>query len=141
MLLADVNVFVNAHRGDTTHHRLCDGWLASHLGGPETVGLNEMVLCSFVRIVTNPRIFVDPTPADVALDFCAAVLSAPGAQVVSPGPRHWRAFDALCRTLRLHGNAVPDAYLAALALEHGATLVTLDAAFRRFPGVRVAAPG
>ena len=141
MLLADVNVFIHAHRADGAHHQTCDRWLTAHLAGDEPVGLSELVLSAFVRIVTNHRIFVNATPTDIALDFCAAVLAAPASTVLRPGPRHWRIFDALCRLVHARGNVVPDAYLAALAAEHGATLVTLDAGFRRFPGLKVQVPG
>lgn len=141
MLLADVNIFIHAHREDSPHHALCDRWLRSHLGGGEPLGLSELVLSSFVRIVTNHRIFVNATPTETALDFCAAMLAAPASAVVRPGPRHWAIFDALCRRVHARANVVPDAYLAAQALEQGARLVTLDAGFHRFPGLRIELPG
>lgn len=140
MLLADVNVFIYAHRADSARHMEFARWLDAHLDGAEPFGVSELVLSSVVRIVTNHRVYVDPTPTDVALDFCAAVIAAPASVVVRPGPRHWGIFDSLCRQTHVRANVVPDAYLAALVLEHGARLVTLDAAFRRFAGLRVEAP-
>lgn len=140
MLIADVNIFVYAHRADTVRHAELSSWLDGHLNGGEPFGVSELVLSSLVRIVTNHRVFVDPTPIDIALDFCATVLAAPASLAVRPGPRHWVIFDSLCRRPNVRANTVPDAYLAALALEQGATLATLDAGFRRFDGLRVETP-
>ena len=141
MLLADVNVFIYAHRADSARHAEFVSWLNARLDGDEPFGVSELVLSSVVRIVTNHRIFLDPTPTGIALDFCASVLAARAAVVVRPGARHWGIFDSLCRRTSVRANVVPDAYLAALAIEHGATLVTSDAAFRRFAGLRVEEPG
>lgn len=141
MLLIDVNVFINAHRTDSSHHEPCARWLSVRLAGDEPIGVSELVLSSVVRIVTNHRIFTNPTSTETALDFCAAMLAAPASTVVNPGPRHWAVFDSLCRRVHARANVVPDAYLAALALEHGATFITLDSAFRHFPGLKVAPPG
>lgn len=136
MLLADVNVFVYAHRPESPRSAEHRSWLESVLVGPEPFGVSEQVLSSFVRVVTNRRVYVEPTPTAVALDFCAAVLAAPAVVPVRPGPRHWSIFEQLCRTVDARGNLVPDAYLAALAVEHGATWVTSDRGFARFPGLR-----
>lgn len=141
VLLADVNVFIYAHRAESARHAEFAGWLHARLDGDEPFGVSELVLSAVVRIITNHRIFLDPTPTGVALDFCAGVLASPAAVVVRPGARHWGIFDSLCRQTSVRANVVPDAYLAALAIEHGATLATTDAAFRRFAGLRVEAPG
>lgn len=136
MLLADVNVYIYAHRPESPRAAEHRAWLSEALSGPEPFAVSESVLTSFVRIVTHHRIYRDPTPPSAALDFCTAVLSAPSALSVRPGPRHWAIFDRLCRELGARGNDVPDAALAALAVEQGATLVTTDAGFGRFPALR-----
>lgn len=136
MLLADVNVFVYAHRPESDRSEDYRRWLEDALSGPEPFGVSESVLASFLRIVTHRRIYREPTPPGVALDFCHTVLGAANAVPVRPGPRHWRIFSDLCRTLAARRNLVPDAALAALAIEHGATWVTTDAGFARFPGLR-----
>jgi toxin-antitoxin system PIN domain toxin len=141
MLFPDVNVLVHAFRdADTAEGPVLRTWLERSLGGDESVGISEQVLASVVRIVTHPRIFVEPAPAAAALEFCEAVSAAPAAQVVRPGPRHWAHFRRLVAGQRLRGNDVADAYLASLALEHGATFVTLDRGFRRFDGLRLLDP-
>ena len=136
MLLADVNVFIHAHRPDTESSKEYAAWLTRALTGPEPFGVSSLVLSGFLRVVTNHRVFADPTPPDVALAFCEDVRSAPAAVMTLPGPRHWQIFRQLCEATGARGNVVPDAYLAALAIEHGATWISTDTGFARFPGLR-----
>ena len=136
MLLADVNVFIYAHRPESPRSDEHRDWLERTLTGPEPFGVSELVLAAFTRIVTHHRVYRDPTPPGIAVDFCAAVLTAPSAVAVRPGQRHWGIFSALCSDVGARGNIVPDAYLAALAIETGATWVTADTGFARFPGLR-----
>lgn len=140
MLLADVNPLIYAHRPKSPRSLEHREWLEAALRGPEPFGVSELVCSSFLRIVTNHHVFIDPTPPDQALEFCAAVMTAPSTVPVRPGPRHWGLFTRLCRDVQARGNVVPDAYLAALAIEHGATWVTTDRGFARFPGLRWRAP-
>lgn len=136
MLLADVNVFVYAHRRESPRFDEHRDWLKSALVDSEPFGVSEAVLASFVRIVTNHRIFHEPTPPQTALEFCAAMLPAPFAVPVRAGPLHWGIFAELCRATGARSNVVPDAFLAALAIESGATWITPDRGFARFPGLR-----
>lgn len=140
MLLADVNVFLYAHRTESPRAQEHRDWLSAALTGDEPFGVSESVLASFLRIATHHRIYREPTPPDVALRFCDTVLSAPSTVAVRPGPRHWGLFSRLCATVGARGNVVPDAFLAALAVEHGATWVTTDHGFARFPGLRWRTP-
>ncbi|GAA4700218.1 type II toxin-antitoxin system VapC family toxin [Nocardioides nanhaiensis] len=140
MLLADVNVFLYAHRPESPRAHEHRSWLATALSGPEPFGVSEQVLSSFVRIATHHRIYREPSPTAIALKFCRAVLDAPASAVVRPGPRHFSLFSQLCDEAGARGNLVPDAYLAALAMEHGATWVTSDRGFARFPGLRWRTP-
>ena len=140
MLLADVNLFIYAHRPESPHHEEHRSWLTEALTGPEPFGVSELVLSAFARIVTNHRIYLEPTSPDGALAFCTAVLEAPAVVRMRPGPRHWDIFSGLCSNVGARGNTVPDAYLAALAIEHGATWITGDRGFARFPGLRWRTP-
>lgn len=140
VLLPDVNVLINAHRSDAPDHEVVRAWLTSALNGRESVGLSSLVLSAFVRIVTNFRFASPPDPPVLALDFCAEVLAAPAAELISHRTRAWSIFDDLVRTTRATANAVPDAYLAALAIENDATFVTMDRGFARFPGLRLLDP-
>jgi len=87
-------------------------------------------------VVTHPRVFDPPDLVAAALAFADAVRSQPGAIPVTPGDRHWAIFADLCRATEARGNLVPDAYLAALAIESGAEFITADRDFSRFPGLR-----
>jgi toxin-antitoxin system PIN domain toxin len=140
VLLADVNVFIYAHRPESPRHLDYRRWLEEALAGRERFGVSESVLASFVRIVTHHRVYTEPTPPPVALDFCEAILSAPAAVVVRPGVDHWSLFRSLVLESGARGNTVPDAALAALALEHSATWITTDRGFARFSGLRSVAP-
>ena len=140
MLIADVNIYVYAFRRESPRHEEYREWLAEALAGAELIGISELVLSGFLRIVTNHRIFVEPSTPEAALNFCDAVLQAPSATRVRPSERHWTVFSDLCRTARARANVIPDAYHAALAIEHGATWVTTDRGFARFPGLRWTEP-
>ena len=140
MLLADVNIYVYARRRESRDHESYRAWLEQQLSGAQPFGISELVLSSFIRIVTNHRIYREPTPTEAALEFCGVVLQSPAAVTLRPGARHWDIFSALCRDSGARANVVPDAYLAALAIEHGATWVTLDRGFRRFTGLRTESP-
>ena len=136
MILCDVNVFVHAHKEGTDRHADYQRWLTDALEGDEPFGVSEYVLSSVVRIVTNRRAFDPPSSLDEALEFVAVVRSHPNATCVTPGSRHWDIFTRLCRDAGAKGNLVPDAYLAALAIESGGEWVTTDRDYARFSGLR-----
>jgi toxin-antitoxin system PIN domain toxin len=140
LILPDVNVLVYAHRRDAARHDEYRVWLEEAIAGPAPYGLSDLVLSGFVRVVTHPRVFRDPTPLADALSFVRAIRDRPGRIPVEPGPRHWDLFLDLCRQARVRGNLVPDAYLAALALEAGAEWITTDGDFSRFPGLQTRHP-
>ncbi len=89
-----------------------------------------------MRVATHPRVFDPPSTTSKALDFANAVRGQRGAVMVGPGDGHWAIFERLCLTAGAKGNLVPDAYVAALAIESGAELVTTDRDFSRFAGLR-----
>jgi toxin-antitoxin system PIN domain toxin len=130
--LFDVNVLVHAHRGENAGHAFYCRWLIACLECPETFLYCEWVLGAFVRIVTHPRIYRTPTPLPDALAFADEVRGRPNGVSIMPGARHWEIFTGLCRRTGVTGNLVPDAYLAALAIEAGAEWVTADEDFARF---------
>lgn len=136
MLLVDVNVCVYAIREDSVDHEAYRAWIADILTGDEPVGMSELVLSGVVRLLTNHRLFRQPSTTGQALDACRALRTAPAAVPLRPGPRHWGIFDSLCAEVGARANTVPDAYHAALAIENGATWVTTDRSFARFPGLR-----
>ena len=136
MDLPDVNVLVSAYRNDAPDHRRCRQWLDAVANGPAAFAMSDLVLSGFVRIVTHPRIFSKPSPIKDAMAFATQIRDLQHCVPVSPGPRHWMIFDHLCRDSEAKGNLVPDAFLAALAIESGSEWVTLDGDFARFRGLR-----
>ncbi len=140
MILCDVNVLVYAFRFDTERHDEYRAWLIERLSGPENVGVSDLVFSGFVRVVTHPRVFQRPSRLEDAFEFVEAVRGCPGAVHVTPGPRHWGILRDLCSRAGAKGNLVPDAYLAALAVEWGCEWITTDRDFARFPGLRWSHP-
>ncbi|MBO0839737.1 MAG: type II toxin-antitoxin system VapC family toxin [Sciscionella sp.] len=136
MLVPDVNVLLYAFRMDSERHEEYRDWLAAKLTGAEPFGLSELVLSGVVRIATNPRAFPRPSKPEVAMRFCEDILRARAVIPLRPGARHWAIFAELCKTVGAKGNLIPDAYHAALAIENGATWVTTDRGFARFPNLR-----
>jgi toxin-antitoxin system PIN domain toxin len=137
MLLPDVNVLIYAHREDSTpEHPAYAAWLTDLATGDEPFALSVLALAGLVRIVTNPRVFRDPSTLDDVFEFTTELTSRPNARVVAPGPRHLQIFEDLCRKSGATAKLSADAQHAAVAIEHGCTLVTTDSDFDRFPGLR-----
>lgn len=135
MRLCDVNVLIYAHREESVEHEAYAAFLCQMAEGDAAFGLSEAVLSGFVRIVTNPRVFKQPTPITMALGFCESLRARPQAVVLRPGERNWRIFHALCHNLPASGKLVADAWHAALAIEHGCQWISTDSDFARFPSL------
>lgn len=140
MNLVDANVLLYAINEDAVHHHDARRWLDESLSGAATVALSWVVLLAFVRLSTKAAIFPRPLSADQALDRVDAWLAQPTAVVVEPAADHLRIIRRLLGPLGTSGNLATDAHLAALAIEHRCTVVTYDADFTRFDGVRSATP-
>ncbi len=136
MLLPDVNILVYAHREDSPQHRAAYQWLTSLLASDQAYGMSDHVLSGFLRIVTHPKIFKQPSTTAAALAFATQIRDRENRVTVSPGPRHWSLFTKLTEESGATGNLIPDAWFAALAIEHGCEWITLDRDFARFSGLR-----
>jgi toxin-antitoxin system PIN domain toxin len=136
MVLTDINVLVYAHREDAPGHPGYREWLESLINGDAAYGFSEFVLSGFIRVVTHPRVFNPPSDLESAFAFAQAIRSQPNAVLISPGPRHWDIFKRLGEMAGVKGNLVPDAYLAALAIESGCEWITTDRDYSRFPGLK-----
>jgi hypothetical protein len=141
VILPDVNVLVYAYREDAPRHARYRTWLEELLRGHEGYGLSDLVLSGFLRVVTHPRVYSPPSPIAHALGFTEVLRVQTNCIRVVPGQRHWEIFTGLCRTAHAKGNLVPDAYLAALAIESGSEWLTTDRDYVRFPGLRWRDPG
>lgn len=129
----DVNVLVAASRSDHPHHAPAKAWLEQALvraGKGTPLCLQPMVIASFLRLVTHPKIFVQPTPMPEALRFIDALLSAPGVEH-PPLASEWPRLRTLCLDKGLVANDVPDAWLAAAAIQQGEHVVSFDSDFKR----------
>jgi len=129
-------VLVYAYREDLPRHAEYLAWLENAINSPEPYAVTDTVLAGFLRVVTHPRVFKTRSDLAHALSFVAAIRDQPNAVLVAPGLRHWELFVGLCGSAEARGNLVPDAYLAALAVETGSELITTDRDFARFPGLR-----
>lgn len=136
MLIPDVNVLVHAHRSDSAEHEVNRDWLARQATGDEPLAIPNVVMSGFIRVVTHARVFSRPSTLDDALFVTRQLRSMASFVAVALGPRHWDIFTRLCADARATGNLVPDAYLAAIAVEAGAEIVTNDSDFAKLPGVR-----
>lgn len=136
MWLPDVNVLLSASQGQAPHHAVARQRLEAAFGSGAAVGLAWVVLLGFLRLSTNGRIFPVPMPVDEALRMMDGWLSHPNAVVLHPGPRHAALLGALLIGAGTAGNLTTDAHLAAIAIEHGATVVSFDRDFARFAGLR-----
>jgi uncharacterized protein len=136
VILPDVNVLIYAFREDAERHAEFRDWLRARVQAHEAFALSELVLSGMVRVLTHPKIFDPPTPPHRAIEYGDILRAQPNCVLVQPGPRHWEIFRELVSAAGARGNLVPDAYLAALAIEHGCEWVTTDRDFARFPGLR-----
>jgi hypothetical protein len=129
----DVNVLVAASRGDHPHHAVARTWLEAALAataGGASFTLMPMVLASFLRLVTSPRIFREPTPIDDAVAFVDALMASPGVHLATLGPE-WPKLRQLCLEKQLGGNDLPDAWLAAAVAQLAEQLASFDRDFRK----------
>lgn len=140
MNLVDANVLLYAVNTDATHHRRSRDWLDAALSGADTVAFSWVVLLAFVRLATKVGLFPSPLTVDQAMDRVDAWLSAGPAVVLEPTRDHARLVRTLLAAVGSGGNLVNDAHVAALSIEHRCDVVTFDADFGRFPGVRSQLP-
>lgn len=137
MKTPDVNVLLHAVNASSPEHGTACGWLEQAYAEPAGVGFAWVALLGFVRIATRPGIFARPLALEDALGVLDDWLGHPHARIFNPGERHAPLFARLLIGAGQAGNLATDAHLAAIAIEHGATLGTFDRDFNRFAGLRV----
>jgi uncharacterized protein len=136
VILVDANILIYAHVSSFSQHDAARDWLDRQLNGTARVGLPWVSLLAFLRLVTNPRVFEHPEPIGDAWRQVCAWLACEVAWSPQPTERHADLLGELLGLPGVHGNLVPDAYLATLAMEHGLTLCSTDGDFARFRGLR-----
>jgi toxin-antitoxin system PIN domain toxin len=140
MILIDANLLVYAHDSRSPHHQAARSWLESVLSGSEPVRIPLVALLAFVRVVTNPSLFPAPLSPGAAIDIVEGWLAQPNVAIATPTERHWHLFREAASGGQARGPMLMDAHIAALAIEHGATLMSADRGFARFPGLRFRNP-
>lgn len=136
MDLLDVNILVNAFRRDAPDHKPTYDFLQKACASTQPFAIPSVVFSGFFRVATHPRVFSPPSKFSDARIFADQLRSQPNCLTIDTGPRHWEIFLQLCQTGNARGNLISDAYLAAIALELGAELVTADRGFGRWPGLK-----
>ncbi len=135
-MLLDANLLLYAIHRRSAQHELAVQWLTEQLNGERRVGIPWQSIGAFLRIVTHPRAFRAPLTPAIAWERVADWLSAPVTWIPEPGPNYAQILGELIEKHEIRGNLVPDAQLAALALEHGLEVLSADTDFARFPEVR-----
>lgn len=141
MVLVDANVLLHAVNAQAAEHEAARRWLTGVLAGGEAVAFAWTVILAFLRLSTHPAVFPAPLSAGQAGEAVEAWLSAPPAIAIEPTRRHLSLLSGLLERAGTAGNLVGDAHLAALALEHNATVVSFNRDFARFEGVASRRPG
>jgi toxin-antitoxin system PIN domain toxin len=140
MILVDVNLLVYAYNKTAPQHTAARKWFEALISGDEPFLLSWHSILGFLRIATNSRAAENPYAPEEAVEIVDQWLSHPHVKVAQPGDNHWRILRALTTEGQCRGQLVPDAHLAALAIEHGARLATHDRGFARFTGLDVLYP-
>jgi hypothetical protein len=140
LILVDANVLLYAYDLRSEHHERCRSWVEKAFSGEEPVCISWVTLLAFIRISTNPRIFEVPLSAAEAIAIVSSWLARPAVSILEAGEQCWEILRAVLVEAQISGPLVMDAFLAALALENGATLVTTDRDFSRFPKLRLSNP-
>lgn len=140
MLLLDANVLLHAVNESATQHRLTKDYVATVLSQGEAVAFAWTVVLAFLRLSTHPSVFPAPLQPGQAVEVVGSWLAAPPAIALEPTARHLAVLQGLLGQTGVGGNLVSDAHLAALALEHGAAVITFDRDFARFDGLAVRQP-
>jgi toxin-antitoxin system PIN domain toxin len=136
MIAVDTNILVYAHRPDSTYHSAAMTALRSLAEGGSPWALPWPCLHEFYGVVTNPRVYAQPTPSAIAVDQIAAWSESPSVRLLAESPLHLRTLGLLLDAAKLTGPAVHDAKIAAICLDYGVrALLTMDRDFSRFPAL------
>jgi toxin-antitoxin system PIN domain toxin len=138
--LLDVNVVLAAHRDDHPHFEPARVYLQETLVTHSPFSVIDLVAGAFLRLATNSRIFSTPTPIAQAFAYLHALRGQPAHMLLGPGPAHLELLEGICRDADVTGDLVPDAQLAAIAIEHACELVSFDRDFARFADLRWVRP-
>ena len=140
MKLLDANILLYAYDSDSARHAVCRSWLEAAFNSEEILALPWQTLLAFLRISTNSRATKKPLQSAEACKIVSSWLDQANVSVIGAGERFWELLEDQIREAHVAGPLMTDAALAALALEHGATLCSVDRDFRRFRGLKLLDP-
>jgi uncharacterized protein len=140
VILVDANVLLYAYHPRAAQHERCRAWVEAEFSSGAAVRIPWATILAFLRIGTSPRVFERPLTIAEAEAAVSSWLALPSVSPIDPGERYWDVLRDLLHAAQVTGPLVSDAALAALAIEHGATLCTTDRDFARFPGLRTLHP-
>lgn len=135
-MIVDANLLLYAVDEDSAHNAAAATWLEQTLDGDSRIGLPWQTIGAFLRIVTHPRVTENPLSTAAAWNYIEDWLAVPVVWIPPATEKTARVYARLCAQVEITGNLVPDAQLAALALEHGVEIASADTDFVRFPGLR-----
>jgi toxin-antitoxin system PIN domain toxin len=134
--VVDLNLLIYATNSDAPDHQAARDWWEGIIAGEESVGLAWVVLLGYLRLTTRSGLLPRPLSIAAATGAIDEWLQQPVTVLISPGDRHWSILKSLLDPIGAAGNLTTDAHLAALAIEHGATLCSSDRDFARFKGLK-----
>ena len=140
MILVDANILLYAYHPRAEKHEACRNWVEVTFSGPAPVYIAWITILAFLRISTNPRVFDRPLSMPEAVGVVTEWLSMPAVSILEPTEHYWAVFAQLLENAQVTGPLVTDAALAALALEHGVAVCTMDRDFTRFHGLQLHDP-
>lgn len=141
MKILDANILLYAYIPSYEQHQAAKKWLETMLSeGNEIIGLSWQIITAFIRIGTNPKVFNVPFKVEDAITNLGELFEHPLVEIILPTAKHWDIFSEILEKEQITANLVMDAHLAALAIEHGAILVTTDRDFARFSKAKTINP-
>ena len=140
MIVVDANLLLYAYDEEDRRHLAVASWFEAQMSGAAEIGLPLLAILAFLRISTDHRAFLRPRPAADALEIIESWLARPNVRVLQPAGRHWATLADVADRGQARGPQLMDAHIAALTIEHGATLATADRGFARYSGLRTMDP-
>jgi toxin-antitoxin system PIN domain toxin len=140
VIVVDANLLIYAYRAGAEEHQRASQWLGWAMAGSERVGLPWSSIHAFLRLMTNTRLFNPALTPEEATSVVDTWLDRSNTSIIEPGTAYWPILARIITTVHVTRDLIMDAHLAALAIEHDATLYTADRDFRRFAGLRVVNP-
>lgn len=140
MITPDANIILYAYNEDAPKHAEAKQWIQEQLSQPAIFGLSWQTITAFLRISTNPKAFPQPFDLTEAIEIVDEWLRHPSIVILTPTKNHWTIFQDLIKEGQTKAALMMDAHLAALAIEHGATLATTDRDFSKFSSLKTVNP-